>query len=29
MICRGEVKTDAGTQTYIEDFDWFGESPHR
>jgi hypothetical protein len=29
MICRGEVKTPAGMQTYIEDFDWLGASPHR
>jgi hypothetical protein len=29
MICRGEVKTLDGVRTYIEDFDWLGESPHR
>jgi hypothetical protein len=29
MICRGEVKTLDGVLTYIEDFDWLGESPHR
>jgi hypothetical protein len=29
MICRGEVTTPNGKQTYIEDFDWLGESPHR
>jgi len=29
LICRGEVKTADGMRTYIEDFDWLGESPHR
>ena len=28
MICRGEVNTPQGLQTYIEYFDWLGESPH-
>jgi len=29
MVCRGEVKAEDGSvQTYIEDFDWGGESPH-
>jgi hypothetical protein len=29
MICHGEVKTPNGMQSYLEDFDWVGESPHR
>jgi hypothetical protein len=29
MICHGKVKTPNGMLTYIEDFDWIGESPHR
>jgi hypothetical protein len=28
MICRGKVNTSQGVQTYIEDFDWLGDSPH-
>jgi len=28
MVCRGEVRTPNGTQTYLEDFDWVGSSPH-
>lgn len=28
MVCRGEVKTDDGIRTYLEDFDWQGASPH-
>jgi hypothetical protein len=28
MVCNGAVTTPAGIQSYIEDFDWFGESPH-
>jgi hypothetical protein len=28
MLCSGKVATPAGVQTYIEDFDWLGESPH-
>lgn len=28
MLCTGKVTTSAGVQTYLEDFDWFGESPH-
>lgn len=29
MICRGVVHTASGTQTYLEDFDWVGPSPHQ
>jgi len=28
MVCRGEVTTRDGVQTYLEDFDWQGDSPH-
>lgn len=28
MVCTGEVATPEGVKTYLEDFDWFGESPH-
>ena len=28
MICSGKVTTPTGVRTYLEDFDWFGESPH-
>jgi hypothetical protein len=28
MVCRGEVQTANGAQTYLEDFDWLGPSPH-
>lgn len=28
MLCNGRVTTPAGIKTYIEDFDWFGKSPH-
>jgi len=29
MVCRGELNTaDGRIQTYLEDFDWHGESPH-
>lgn len=28
MVCSGTVTTPTGVQTYLEDFDWFGESPH-
>jgi hypothetical protein len=28
MICSGKVTTPKGVLTYLEDFDWFGESPH-
>lgn len=28
MLCSGKVTTPTGVRTYIEDFDWFGESPH-
>jgi hypothetical protein len=29
MICRGEVITPGGSQSYLEDFDWVGHSPHQ
>jgi hypothetical protein len=29
MLCTGKVTTPTGVRTYVEDFDWFGESPHR
>ena len=28
MVCRGEIKTETGIRTYLEDFDWQGASPH-
>ena len=28
MVCRGQVQTASGIQTYLEDFDWVGPSPH-
>jgi len=28
MLCSGIVTTPTGVRTYLEDFDWFGESPH-
>lgn len=28
MLCKGEVTTAGGVRTYLEDFDWFGASPH-
>ena len=28
MLCSGKVTTPTGVRTYLEDFDWFGESPH-
>ncbi|HEY2685781.1 MAG TPA: hypothetical protein VGI93_19880 [Steroidobacteraceae bacterium] len=28
MVCRGEVQTNDGVRTYLEDFDWQGASPH-
>lgn len=28
MVCTGTVTTQDGVLTYLEDFDWFGESPH-
>ena len=28
MICKGQVTSANGIQTYLEDFEWFGKSPH-
>jgi hypothetical protein len=28
MICKGQVTTPQGVQSYYEDFEWLGESPH-
>jgi hypothetical protein len=28
LVCRGQVNTGDGVRTYLEDFDWQGESPH-
>ena len=28
MLCHGTVTTPTGVRTYVEDFEWFGESPH-
>jgi hypothetical protein len=29
MICEGHVTTPNGAQNYLEDFEWFGHSPHQ
>jgi hypothetical protein len=29
LVCTGQVTTPDGVKTYIEDFDWWGQSPHQ
>lgn len=29
LVCTGQVTTPGGVKSYVEDFDWWGQSPHR